>query len=81
MYIVEPGGSVKAEAMPDALGLKIGLIYDANPETKELFFVRFSCKNDTVLNISEIADDDISWYGGKASIIMSSQLLFRTNIP
>jgi hypothetical protein len=65
MYIIEPGGSVNAEAMPDALGLKIGLVYDANPSTKEIFFVRFTCKNDSVLNVSEMLEDDVSWYGGR----------------
>lgn len=71
MYIIEPGASVKVEAMPDTMGLKIGLVYDVIPDRKELRFVRFTCKNDSVLNISEMNEDDVSWYGGEAALKMT----------
>lgn len=53
------------EAQPDAIGLKIGLVYDTIFETKELLFQRFACKNDSVLTISELDYDDVSWFGGR----------------
>jgi hypothetical protein len=64
-YVIGPGQSVVVESQPDAIGLKVGIIYDAIPESHEFHYQRFVCKNDSVLNISEVDFEDVSWYGGK----------------
>ncbi len=63
MYTIEPGESVQVESQPDPTGLKIGLVYDCSMERKELLYQRFVCKNESVLTISEIDYEEISWFG------------------
>ena len=53
------------EAMPDPVGLKMGVIVGINMELQELIYQRFQCKNEAIFNISEITGEDISFYGGK----------------
>lgn len=65
LYLVEPGESVLLEAQPDAVGLKVGVVYDVTTDTQEILYQRFSCKNESILNVSELVNDDISWYGGE----------------
>ena len=52
------------EAMPDPVGLKMGVIVGINMELQELIYQRFQCKNEAIFNISEITGEDISFYGG-----------------
>lgn len=52
------------EAMPDPVGLKMGVIVGINVDTQELIYQRFQCKNEAIFNISEITGEDISFYGG-----------------
>ena len=52
------------EAMPDPVGLKMGVIVGINAESQELIYQRFQCKNEAIFNISEITGEDISFYGG-----------------
>lgn len=81
LYVVEPGQSGVVESTPDALGLKIGLVYDINPKTHELFYARFVSKNDAVLNISEVSNDDISWYGDDIEGYNLGVLKERDKVP
>lgn len=76
MYIVEPGESTKIEANPDAIGLKIGIVYHTERERNELYFHRFTCHNDSVLTIQFIEGENISYAGGTAS----TTILFNNNI-
>jgi hypothetical protein len=65
LYTLEPGVTRLVESQPDAIGLKIGVIYNVSKESKEFKYQRFVCKMDSVLNISEIDYDtgEISWFG------------------
>ena len=63
LYVIEPGSTVLVESQPDATGLKIGLVYDVDLAKKEFHYQRFVCKTDSVLSISEIDYDEISWFG------------------
>lgn len=64
MYIIEPGGTEKVEANPDAIGLKVGIIYDTSREKQEMHFYRFICHNDSVLTVTAMGTEDIDYYGG-----------------
>ncbi len=61
---MEPGENCKVEANPDAIGLKIGLVYDTKKEKQEMLFHRFTCSNDSVLTITEMEGTDVQFYGG-----------------
>ena len=71
LYIVEPGTSMVVEAMPDPVGLKMGVIVGINMDLQELIYQRFQCKNEAIFNISEITGEDISFYGGQYVINLS----------
>jgi hypothetical protein len=64
LYVVEPGTSCVVEAMPDPVGLKMGVIVGTSLSPQELIYQRFQCKNEAIFNISEIVGEDISFYGG-----------------
>ncbi len=63
MYIVDPGDIQVVEANPDAIGLKVGVIYDAKRFKQEFSFHRFTCQNDCTLTVTSIDGDDIDYYG------------------
>ena len=65
MYTIEPGATRLVESQPDATGLKVAVVFDVNKESKEMKYMRFVCKMDSVLNISEIDQQsgEISWFG------------------
>ena len=65
LYLIEPGKSVFVEATPDAVGLKIGVVYDTIAKTRELLFQKFACKNESTIAIYDIDYDKLSWDGGK----------------
>jgi hypothetical protein len=67
LYIVVPGEKKVVEANPDAIGLKLGVIYDTKPDKLELFFHRFTCANDSILTITSVDGDDIDYYGGNTA--------------
>jgi hypothetical protein len=64
MYIVGPGESAMIEANPDAIGLKLGIIYQTEKERNELLFHRFTCNNDSFLTITLINGENITYFGG-----------------
>lgn len=74
LYVIEPGETVTVEANPDAIGLKVGIIYQVNEETKEFLFQRFMCKNDSIFNISEIIGEEVSFYGDGISLQTKGKL-------
>jgi hypothetical protein len=63
MYIVDPGDIQVVEANPDAIGLKVGVVYDAKRFKQEFSFHRFTCQNDSTLTITSIDGDDVDYYG------------------
>jgi hypothetical protein len=63
MYIIEPGGVQVVEANPDAIGLKLGIIFEAKRFKQELTFFRFTCQNDSILTVTSIGGGDIDYYG------------------
>ena len=60
-----PGESKQVEAQSDPYGLKIGIIYDAAPESQELMYQMWKVKNESVLTITYVNGSDISTFGGK----------------
>jgi hypothetical protein len=64
MYVIEPGESTIIEANPDAVGLKLGIIYNTEKERNELYFHRFTCNNDSTLTITTSDGENISYFGG-----------------
>ena len=69
MYMIDPGETKVVEANPDPTGLKVAIVYAVDPEKKELLYHRFFCKNDGVLNITELTGDDVSYYGNRGNKI------------
>ena len=67
MYIVESGETQLVEANPDAIGLKLGIIYETRREKQELLFHRFTCNNDSILTVVSMEGTEIDHYGGKQS--------------
>lgn len=65
LYIIEPGGTEKVEANPDAIGLKVGIIFDTSRDKQEMHFYKFICHNDSVLTITSCDTTDVDYYGGK----------------
>ena len=63
MFIFEPGQEGVVEANPDAVGLKIGVVYDANNKTKEFLYHRFLVKNESIFTISEVDSEEVSFFG------------------
>ena len=68
------------EAMPDPVGLKMGVVVGVNLELQELIYQRFQCKNEAIFNISEITGEDISFYGGSCFTKLSLNCLALTFI-
>ena len=58
------------EANPDAVGLKVGIVFAAKTDKQELSFHRFTCNNDSVLTVTAMDGDDIDYYGGNSQILL-----------
>ena len=71
LYIVEPGESTVVEANADAVGLRLGVIYDAL-DNRDILFYRFSCNNDSVLTVTSVDPKVIQHYGGKSQPMICS---------
>ena len=69
------------ESQPDPIGLKVGVVYDCSLEKKEILYQRFTCKNESILNISEIDYDEISWFGENVSGYSHGKLKESNSIP
>jgi hypothetical protein len=67
MYVLEAGQSMQVEANPDAIGLKVGIIYNIKDDRQELLFHRFTCKNDSILIIKDLNQTDFDYGGGLIS--------------
>ena len=65
MYILEPGESKVVEAASDPIGIKVAIVYDAQPEGQQLFYHRWQCKNNAQLTVTYMNGADISTFGGK----------------
>ena len=65
MYTMEPGESIELEALTNPIGLKIGIVYDAVPDSHVLLYQRWRCKNKSTLTVTSMESGDISTFGGK----------------
>ena len=65
MYIIDPGCSMQVEALADAYGLKVAIVYDASPDRNILMYERWQCKNDSTLTVTQFVGSEISTYGGE----------------
>ena len=65
MYVLEPGETKVVEALTNPGGLKVGVVYDAVPDTQVLLYQRWQCKNETQLTITYMNAGDISTFGGE----------------
>jgi len=74
MYIIGPGDSAVIEANPDAVGLKLGIVYQTEIERNELFFHRFTCSNDSVLTITILDGQNITYFGDHATLNAKGKL-------
>eukprot|EP01031_Cornospumella_fuschlensis_P023418 gene23418-28416_t len=74
MYVVYPGESQVVEANPDPIGLKVGLVYDTLSQTQEFLFHRFSCKNDSILTITDVEASDVDYYGEGTTLQAKNKL-------
>jgi hypothetical protein len=74
MYIVEPGETEKVEANPDAIGLKVGIIFDTSRDNQEMHFFRFICHNDSTLTITSMDTEDIDYFGEGTNLIGKGKL-------
>ena len=64
MYVLEPGESEKVEsATADPIGLKIGVAFEAETESRKVFYQMWKCKNGSQLTITYINGGDISTFG------------------
>jgi hypothetical protein len=64
MYILEPGESKEVQAASDPIGIKVAIVYDAEPEGQVLLYQRWQCKNSSVLTVTYMNGGDISTFGG-----------------
>jgi len=64
MYIIEPGESKEVQAASDPIGIKVAIVYDAEPEGQQLLYQRWVCKNSSVLTVTYVNGGDISTFGG-----------------
>lgn len=71
MYIVDPGETKLVEAASDPIGLKIALVYDAQPDGQILKYQRWAIKNDKVLTITGLKNEEISTVAGELSSCIS----------
>lgn len=81
LYVIEPGSTVMVESQPDATGLKVGLVYDCSLDTKEMFYQRFVCKTESILTISEIDGEEISWFGDHITGYTKGKIKETNKIP
>jgi hypothetical protein len=81
MYVLEPGQEGVVEANPDAVGLKIGVVYDTNNKAKEFLYHRFLCKNNSVFNISEVDSEEVSFYGNDIVNIGKGKVKETDDVP
>ncbi len=64
MYVLEPGETRQVEASADPIGLRMGIIYEADTEEMKVMFQKYTTKRDSVLTITYINGQDISTFGG-----------------
>lgn len=69
MYIIDPGCSMQVEALADAYGLKVAIVYDASPDRNILMYERWQCKNDSTLTVTQFVGSEISTYGGERRVL------------
>ena len=81
MFIFEPGQEGVVEANPDAVGLKIGVVYDANNKTKEFLYHRFLVKNESIFTISEVDSEEVSFFGNDIVSIGKGKVKETDNVP
>eukprot|EP01035_Chromulina_nebulosa_P020722 gene20722-26866_t len=73
LYLIESGQSLLVEANPDPIGLKLGVLYAINPDKQEFHYHRFLCKNDGTLNITELKDQEISFYASRDDAVLQAK--------
>ena len=54
MYILDPGETKPIEAQSDPIGLKVGIVYDAEYHDQILKYKRWQCKKDSTLVITDV---------------------------
>lgn len=81
MFIFEPGQEGVVEANPDAVGLKIGVVYDINSKTKEFLYHRFLVKNESIFTISEVDSEEVSFFGNDIVNIGKGKVKETDNVP
>ena len=64
MYVLEQGESRVVESA-DPIGLKVGIVYEADTESQKLSYQRWKCKRESTLTITYLSGGDISTFGGK----------------
>jgi hypothetical protein len=77
MYVIQPGANEKVEANPDAIGLKLGIIFDTAREKQELLFYKFIVHNECEITITHVDLQDIDYYGGKTKKLFLSDISRR----
>lgn len=67
MYTIEKHGELVVEALPDALGLQVCVLYEVNIQTNQLFYHRFECSNESMWIIHGFDDKTVHFevLGGK----------------
>lgn len=86
MYILEPAETKQVEANSDPNGLKIAIVYDAQPDGQVLLYQRWGIKNASVITITQINNDEISIIGegytsqGKGKVKEKDETAFATAI-
>ena len=76
MYIIDPGCSMQVEALADAYGLKVAIVYDASPDRNILMYERWQCKNDSTLTVTQFVGSEISTFGGTLFLFFRTLLSF-----
>jgi len=65
MYVLDPGDSVQVESgTADPIGLKVGIVFEADTDSQKLSYQRWNCKRESTLTITYINAGDISTFGG-----------------
>lgn len=79
MYIIDPGCELIVQALPDAYGLRVGIIYDASPDGNILMYSLYSCKNDSILIIEQMIGADIVTTGDNTKNLKKGEIKVRND--
>ena len=63
MYILEPAETKQVEAAGDPFGLKVAIVYDAEPDGQKIKYQRWIVQKEAILTITAVDGENIQYFG------------------